>query len=356
MLNKRFSKEIKLSTIISHTLVIAALTLLLSSCGNDTEKKPDVSEVKIQMVTQRLDKDLEAIDTTNIAGGLQALHSKYPEFLNFYLDTLMGLGIEGKFIDSNPGITKGMHAFLTYKDYRDLFDTVNKHYPDTKALDEQLASGFKYARHYFPEFKEPKVVYIVSLLNKWGAFTYENYLGIGLDMFLGSSYPFYRSVGIPDYMGPKLERNYIPVAAFRTIYESSYPFEANNRNLLNMMIQKGKELYYVSKVLPDAPEAQLLAYTQKQQEWCVQNEGVIFNFFIARNILYSTNWQEVLRYVNDAPESTGLPGSPGDVGSWIGLQIVKAYMKEHAEMSLKQLLEQPIDAQKFLQESKYKPK
>lgn len=357
MFIKSFQRSVKLSTGLPQCFLIAVLLLVtLNSCNNGGESKPDVSKVEVKLNSRRFDHDMAAIDTNHIGAGLQALSTKYPDFLNFYLDTLMGLGIQGNFSDSNPGIQKGMRTFLTYKDYRDLFDTINKHFPDTKELDEQLAGGFKYAKHYFPAFKEPKVIYITSLLNKYGAFTYGDILGIGLDMFLGASYPYYKSVGIPEYMAEKLEPENIPVAAFRAIYEDVMPFQPDNRTLLDMMIQRGKEMYYVSKVLPDLPEEQLLSYTKEQQEWCVKNEALIYNFFISKNFLYSTNWQEILRYVSDAPESTGLPGSPGNVGTFTGLQIVKAYMKEHPQMTLQQLVQDKTDPQRFLQESKYKPK
>jgi hypothetical protein len=48
--------------------------------------------------------------------------------------------------------------------------------------------------------------------------------------------------------------------------------------------------------------------------------------------------------------------SPGNVGSWLGLQIVKSYMNAHSDMTLEQLMAESKDAQRFLQESRYKPK
>ena len=59
----------------------------------------------------------------------------------------------------------------------------------------------------------------------------------------------------------------------------------------------------------------------------------------------------------DGPSATGMPPeSPGNIGAWLGLQIVEAYMKQHPEKTLKELITEPIDAQRFLMESKYKPK
>jgi hypothetical protein len=81
-----------------------------------------------------------------------------------------------------------------------------------------------------------------------------------------------------------------------------------------MMIQRGKEAYFIDKVLPFLPETVKLAYTKKQLEWCDKNEGMAYNFFITQNYLYETSWPKVLRYVNEGPNSTGMgDDSPGNI-------------------------------------------
>lgn len=356
MMNLLFIQWNKLSTSLPQRIFALFLIGLIVGCGNSS-KAPDVSDVKIELKTQRLDKDLAALDTNQLAAGLQSIAPKYPEFLNFYLDTLMGFGIEGNYTDSSHGINKGLKTFLTHKDYRGLLDTVAKHYTDTKITDEELTKAFQYLRHYDSNYKVPQVIYFVSGLNNWGAFTYgDDIIGIGLDMFLGQSYPFYSSVGIPEYMGNKLESNYISVAVFKAVYQNQTPFVPEGKDLLDMMIQKGKELYFLDKVLPFKADALKIGYTEKQMEWCTKNEALVYNFFIHENFLYEKNWQKILRYVTDGPTSAGIPDSPGNIGSWIGWQIVRAYMNEHPEMTLPELINDKTEARVFLQQSKYKPK
>lgn len=336
--------------------LLMIIAVLLASC-NGKDKIPDVSGVKVNIQSYRFDRDIAAIDTNNVGAALVQLHEKYPAFLDFFLDTLMGFNIRGNYSNDNPVIKVGLKHYLSYKDYRGLFDTVAKHYPDTKDIDEQLAKGFQYMKYYIPATQEPKVVYMVTWLNNWAAITYGNIVGIGLDMFLEPSYPFYKAKEIPEYMSNKLKKEYIPVAVFRSVYQDKVPFTMEDRNLLDMMIQRGKELYFLEKVLPFIPENIRLAYTNEQLEWCKNNETEIYNFFIQQNLLYDNNWQKILRYINDGPTSTGMPGeSPGNIGSWLGLQIVKDYMQEHPEMSLEKLMSEQKDAQRVLQESKYKPK
>lgn len=345
----------KIKHIITILILLANISIV-QSCKNNGA--PDVSNISVEITAQRLDKDLYAIDTNHLGDGLKKLQNKYPEFLGFYLDTLMGFSINGNFSDTSMGVQKGLGTFLTHKDYRGVFDTVFAHYPDEQPINDVLAKGFKYIKYYFPEYKEPNIIYLVSGLNNYGALTYgSNTIGIGLDMFLGAQYPFYKSVGIPEYFSRQLTQDYIPVAVMRTVYRETNPFNVDGKDLLTMMIQSGKEMYYLSKILPFVPENVRLAYSQEQLDWCEANEAMVYDFFVRQELLYETNLQKVVRYVMDGPSATGMPGeSPGNIGAWTGLQIVKAYMDEHSELSLKELISAPIDAQRFLLESKYKPK
>ncbi len=336
-------------------IVLLAVTISLG-CGGD--KAPNVSNIPVSIKSQRLDKDLYALDTNNLAAGLIKLEQKYPDFLGFYLDTVMGFGINRVYADTNMAIQKGLHTFLTHEDYRGVFDTVLAHYPDEEEINKELSKGFQYVKHYFPTYDEPEIIYLVSGLNNYGALTYgTNTLGIGLDMFLGADYPFYKSVGIPEYFSKQLNQDYIPVAVFRTVYRERRPFMVEGNNLLHMMIQSGKEMYFISKVLPFLDEHTRLAYTKEQLEWCEENEALVYDFFVREELFYEKNLQKVLRYVMDGPSATGMPSSsPGNIGSWLGLQIVKAYVEQHPNMSLIEVLDDETDAQSFLQQSKYKPK
>lgn len=344
---------------IIHKLIVLlciVATITLSSCHNG-EQLPDVSKIKVNLETQRLDMDLLAIDTNHVAAGLQQLQAKYPEFLNFYLDTLMGFEIKGNYSDTAPGIVHGIRGFLTQKDYRGVFDTVKAHFSTTKDIDAELVKGFQYMKYYYPQYKEPKIIYLVSGLNNWGAFTFgDNTVGVGLDMFLGKAYPFYRSVGLPEYLDTHLQPGYIPVAVFSAIYTDMHPYMADNRTLLDLMIQKGKMEYFLHKVLPLAKDTTQFGYTSKQLDWCEQNEAFVYNFFVRENLLYATELQRIARYVNDGPNSTGMPAeSPGNIGTWLGYRIVLSYMQAHPETTLEELFKD-TDAQKFLSDAKYKPR
>lgn len=329
----------------------------LLSCGQDDDRGMGPLPVELDLETYRLDQDLKALDTNDLAKGLVQLKDKYGYFLDFYLDTLMGFGIEGDYRNSNPGLALGLHLFLTHKDYRGVLDSVSAHFPNTEPLEKELVMPLRRWLAYFPENPVPRIYYLVTGLNNWGAFTHEDDLAIGLDMFLGPTYPFYASVGIPAYMGLQLKPDYIPVAVMRTLYQKDHPFLQDGKTLLDMMIQKGKEMYFLEKVLRETPAQVRFGYTADQLKWCQSHEAMIYHFFVNQQLLYETNWQKIIRYVKESQTSTGMPAeSPGNIGSWLGYRIVKAYMDQHPDLTLRALLEDDQPAQIFLQRSKYKPK
>jgi len=179
-------------------------------------------------------------------------------------------------------------------------------------------------------------------------------LGIGLDMFLGRSFAPYASIGIPDYATIRFTRENIPVWACRTIYENRFPFEPDNKNLLEMMLERGKEIYYLKKILPDIPENLLLGYTPEQMKWCNDNEAAIYNFFIQNNLLYEHNLQQIVRYVMDGPSTAGFSGdSPGNLGSFTGWKIIEQFAA-HKHLDMETVLT-TRNAQQILQEARYKP-
>ena len=90
--------------------------------------------------------------------------------------------------------------------------------------------------------------------------------------------------------------------------------------------------------------------------WATDNELEMWAFFFKEELFYKTNMMEINKYVNPSPDSPGMPeGAPGRTGNYMGWQIVKAYMKRHPDKSIMDLI-QMADAQKIMNESRFKPR
>jgi len=331
-------------------IALLPLCLFIAGCGNPTEVVPDVSKIEVSLDTRRFDKDLYALDTNHIGEGLQKLSAKYPDFLNYFLDTIMAYGIHGNYNDTVAGIREGVKPFLTYKDFVLLEDSISGHYPDTKDVDAELVDGFRFMKYYLPDYKVPRIIYLNMGLSKWSCFALDpQTICVGLDMFLGPQFPFYPSIGVQSYMGAHFRKSYIPVSLFSQVYQTLHPFNADDKTLLDQMIQHGKEQYFLHKVLPHKADSVLFGFRQMQVQWCGANEELIYNFFIHQNLLYDKDVHDIHPYITDGPFAKNLESvtdsvkvSPGNIGSWLGYKIVCSYMNQHPKTTLAQLLNDPF--------------
>lgn len=343
--------------IFSIGLLLMLIQML--SCNNQNAAI-DTSNIKIETKYYTFYKDFTKLDTHKLKDNLVQLKSKYPDFLDFYLDTLVGLNVNHSYDAQTQEVFDenniGLKSFLSYIDYRKLFDTVNIVFPNTSQIDEQLNNLFKRIKYYDSSFYIPQnVFYFVSGLNKFTAVIQnDSNFGIGIDMFLGKGFQPYHSIGIPEYALIKFSAENIPIWAASAIYGDKYPFSNEDKTLLDLMIEKGKELYFIEKTLPKLPENLKFGFKEDQLTWAKANEAQIYNFFLQNNLVYEKNHQKIMRYVIDEPTTPGFPAdSPGNLGSFIGLRIVQEYAK-NTKQSLKEILSE-TDAQKILKKANYKP-
>ncbi|MGI9190872.1 MAG: hypothetical protein ACR2IL_02040, partial [Chitinophagaceae bacterium] len=333
-------------------LMVCYLWVGLLACTDSNSKVVDVSQVAVPYTAIRYDKLLQTCDTTRTLVWLDSVRNQHPDFTDIFFHEMAGFVNRE---DSN-GVEKGMNYFLRQPDYVGLQDTVNLHFPNTDAIDADLKTLFQYVKYYFPKTKYSKVYYFVSGLNQWSAVTVDTLIGVGLDMYLGQDYPFYASVQLADYQTARCVPAYIPINVAQVIAEDLFPIQPENKTLLDLMLLKGKQQLFLEYTLPKADEEKRYGYKPEQLAWCKENEAMVWHYFAKRNLLYSTQWQEMMRYVNDGPYSTGMPlESPGNIGTWVGHQIIKAYMKKHPEKTFVDIMAMKMDSQAFLRESGYKP-
>jgi hypothetical protein len=139
------------------------------------------------------------------------------------------------------------------------------------------------------------------------------------------------------------------------VVEDINPFQVGGKPLIDQMIMKGKQWWLLDKFLPDTPDSLKTGYTGRQVAWCEGNEGVIWNFFLQGNDLYTTEPMFVKNFIGEAPGTEGMPAqAPGNIGQWVGWQIVKAYAANHPEMTPDAIMK--ADPRTILKESKYKPR
>ena len=63
-----------------------------------------------------------------------------------------------------------------------------------------------------------------------------------------------------------------------------------------------------------------------------------------------------MKFITDGPNTSGMPAeSPGNIGSWVGLQIIKSYLKNNPKKNIQSLFLDKLKGSQFLIKSNYKP-
>ena len=238
--------------------------------------------------------------------------------------------------------------------WRELYTEVQKKYGDFEPVKLELETLFKHIKYYFPKTKTPKVITVISEMDyKNKAIYTDSLVVISLELYLGKNHKFYQ---FPNYLKQNFEERQITPDVVSSFSARNIP-PVLDKDLLSQMIYSGKQLYLKDLLLPDYTDAEKMGYSPAQIIWCQENESYMWRYFIEKEMLYSNDQKLISRFINPAPFSKFYleidNDSPGQVGAWIGWQMVRSYMKNN-DVPLVDLLK--TNAKEIFVKSKYKPK
>lgn len=332
------------------------LIMVTGLCGcHGSDNTPDVSDIKVTFKVERFDHDLFALDSTRLPEEWPGIIEKYPSFAHLFLQDVLGLE---RAADS-PSIAFGeLRHFLTQN--KVLRDSVFAAYPNTDKITRPLEKYFPYVKHYYPDYQVPTLITFIGNFGGRELYTPDG-LAIGLDFYMGSNFSYYQIPEVqevyPDYVSRKFAPEYLPVNIMAAVVDDLYPEPADTvtQSLIEQIIDRGRRMYLQDKFLPGVEDTLKLGYTGKQYTWCKANEGLIWNFLAEQNVLYSADPDVIKNYMGDAPSTQTMPNqSPGNIGSFVGWQIVRSYVARRGDPGPKKLMEIPWED--LLSKSQYNPK
>ena len=237
--------------------------------------------------------------------------------------------------------------------WRELYTEVQKKYANIEPVKSELTSLFKYIKYYFPKTKTPKVITIISEMDYSNKAIYTDSLVIiSLELYLGKEHKFYQ---FPNYIKQNFEQKQImPDIVSSFSLQKIAPL--TDKKMLSQMIYYGKQLYLKDLLLPEYSDADKMGYSEQQIIWCQENESYMWRYFLENEMLYSDDQKLIPRFINPAPFSKFYleidNESPGQVGAWIGWQMVRSFAKNN-NVPLSDLLK--MNAKEIFEKSKYKP-
>lgn len=327
--------------------------VLLSGCRD--EKAVDVSHIDVDIHIERFDQDINALHSQNIAIRLPVLEKKYSPFYNDFIEAMLSAGST-----SDTSYYANMRMIVENKDFNALKEEVKRTFKDLSGKENEIRDAFKHIKYFYPDVRIPRIISFYSGFSVQVPLG-ENYLGIGLDMFLGSDSKFYPALrqNIPQYISRRFTPENITPRLMETfVREEMFPEPENLNTLLDRMIYNGKVLYFMQSVMPDVPDSLIINYTANQQQWANDYESDIWGYFLENNLLYESDYMKIQKFLTEAPFTPGLGSrneSAPKLALYTGWQIVREYMDRNPDVKLPELMKNS-NYQQILTDSHYKPK
>ena len=342
-----------------HKLLFTSLLLASFACNN-TKDKPNTGNINVSLELKRFDKDFFAIDTLNIEASLGELKKDYPIFLNDYLERIIGISQS----DSNY---KDMVKLFIH-DYKPIHDSISKIEKGIEKAIKENQDALKLVKYYFPSYKLPtQFITFIGPMDAYantstgghGEIITDYAICSGLQLHLGAESSFYQSeIGrqlYPAYVSRRFNTDHIAINCIKNIIDDIFPPRYFDMSLLDIMIDQGKRMYLLDLLMPEVNPELKLGYTKEQYKGAVDNEAIIWNFFIENNLLFEKDQIKMRSFIGDGPNTQELgEGSPGFISLFVGKQIVSKYMSIHPETTMRELF--TMKAADLLSASKYKPK
>ena len=352
--------DIRAKFIPMKRLLFLSIVFMLASCSDDG--RPDVSGIKVELDVVRFERDLFGMDTTAMPKATNGLYASHPGFGPFFTEHIMG-------IPNHDSSALAREAFLRFlRDYRGIYDLVSKRFEDMSDVRKEVIGSMQHIRHYFPAYPLPERLYtFIGPLDAYAEGRTGGYgdiitpegLATGLQLHLGADEPIYHTrEGLqlyPEYISRRFTPEMIAVNCTKNLIDDLFPGLPGDRTLLDIMIDKGKRMYLLDLFMPDVSDTLKTGYTAKQLEGAMENEALIWNFFMENELLYVSDPMRIRDFIGDGPKTMELgDGSPGHIALFTGRQIIRAYIKKHPETKLEDLLN--LEAKKILEASGYRPR
>ena len=313
--------------------IIILFLVSFLSCSKIEKQKIDISDIEVKTEIKRFDQKFYSTSPQD----LSELKAEFP-----YLFPPQN--------SDSVWVNK-----MSNKDELELFEETQKLYKDFSEEKKQLSSLFKHIKYYYPDFKEPVTITLLTNIDSDNrVILADSLLLISLDVFLGKDHKFYSD--FPKYVKQTYTEEYITIAVAEKFAEQIVP-PSNDNRFVARMIQEGKKMELMNRFLPNKNQAEIMGYEAQQFQWAVDNELEVWKYFIDKSLLFDTDAELSERFINEAPFSkfyiANDKDSPGRIGVWFGWQIVQSYIKNN-DVTIQEMLVAQNEI--IFKKSKYKPR
>lgn len=330
--------------------ILLLFIIISASCRRDPYRV-NLSGIELNLEIRDLGGDIFGTPPNEMASKADELKQEYGRILDTY-SKVIGLG--------DPTDERWNEAFILFAtDLRnlDLYDSVRKVWPDAGRLKEELESAFSHYRYYFPGKVVPEVVTCISVFNN-SIIVDDSLLMVSLDRYLGEGSPYYPSLGIYSYQARKMTPDYTASDCMYAWAATEWDYNTSGygtRTLLNTMLHEARLVYFTKRMIPSVADTILFGFTGRQMDFCRSGEGMIWEYLLSKDLLFSSDAFLIRKFTGEAPfTSYFTEESPGRAVVWTGFRIIERYMNNNPDVTLAELMAM-TDCQSILGGAKYNP-
>lgn len=325
-------------------LRILGFCLLAMGCSEESPWSVDPDGVSMPAVppSAALHRLVAALPTDD-AEALGQFREAAGPFAAAYTEAILGLGPANA-----PATAAELRRFAAHESIAPSLGAIDSTSgaPDRLAdAERELDRAFRRFHHHFPDAPVPRLYWIHSGFN-YAVYPTDSALAIGLEWFLGPDHPIVESLApsiFPAYMKARMHPDMMAADALRgwLLVHFSDPWYAPEQ-CADAVLFWGKVLFILNELLPETPDADWMDWTAESWAWAEAHEREIWLELSRQDQIYNAHPLEFIRWFNEGPftRAANLPqDSPDRLGAWMGYRIVSAYMADHPEVSLAELME-----------------
>ena len=274
--------------------------------------------------------------------------TKYPE---------IRVGYFGATTENAPFLAQDLYRLYANPALRKFYDQSQEaSFFGGDSLEIELKTAFTKIQQEFPGVKTPKIRTVFSGFGGVGGGEYtaqnlvvsDSLIIIGLDFFMGSR-GLYKAPNVYEYQMRRLEPKALVAQVILQYSAFLIKQTENDASLLSDMIWYGKGYVFTKTILPSVPDSLLFGYTNQEIAETNAFQKEVWEHFIDRKLLFSSDKNVKAKYLDDRPKTTEVgPACPGSIGRWLGWRIVDSYWKQKPKTTLAKILTDPEANRLFL--------
>ncbi len=286
-----------------------------------------VSTIKIV----RFDKVVDDFVRTGNVSFSQRLSTDYPTETRILVENMLHLGSV-----ADVHIYDDLRVYFSDSNLVRLSADVRNRFASMARYEEQLNKAYRRLKKELPELEKPYVYTQVSAFNQ-SIVVNDTVVGISLDKYMGCDYPLYaksytpvqRATMHPDRIVPDLLSFYLM---------AQFPPRVKPENLLHAMIQIGKIQWVVAQAMNTSVE-NVSGFPAASIKWFQMNEQACWKNLKEHKMLLTTDHNLYAAIVSLTAEKPYFKAEQSrGIGTWLGTQVVRNYMKKHPECTIHELL------------------